>query len=221
MTILREYKDRLDRLSKQVIKLERQYEKKRPLINLLDNMVKLGALYKNRNKPVRRSQTFLEAQMQSRDQLQFMRDTQERNMLKDEMQYWNGLNPNQHDLQDKVNKLYTLEQVIQKDSNLLHDFQKNKINIKGQLEKLNGSSLNKYLQSTQFLDHNMKRECLEQELSGIHDHMATKSRVRDNQRQLTADKILLMVFFSSIHYYCRSWKGKYRAIYVWKMSCWR
>lgn len=174
---MREYKDRLDRLSKQVIKLERQYEKKRPLINLLDNMVKLGALYKNRNKPVRRSHsTFLDAQIQSRDQLQFLRDTQERNILKDELQYWSSTNSNQRDLQDKVNKLFKLEQAIQKESNVLHDFQKNKKNIKGQLDEFNHGSINK-VSSSSLLEQKMKKEFLEQELSGVHDHMATKSRV--------------------------------------------
>lgn len=178
VVILREYKDRLDRLSKQVIKLERQYEKKRPLINLLDNMVKLGALYKNHNKPIRRSQsTYLGTQMQSRDQLQFIRDTQERNMLKDELQYWSSTNSNQRDLQDKVNKLFKLEQAIQKESNILHDFQKNKINIKGQLDEFNQGTINTILASSSAMDQKMKKEFLEQELSGVHDHMATKSRV--------------------------------------------
>lgn len=178
---MREYKDRLDRLSKQVIKLERQYEKKRPLINLLDNMVKLGALYKNRNKPVRRSQsTCLDAQIQSRDQLQFIRDTQERNILKDELQYWSTTNSNQRDLQDKVNKLFKLEQAIQKESNVLHDFQKNKVNIKGQLDEFNHGSINK-ISSSSLLEQKLKKEFLEQELSGVHDHMATKSRVSNYQ----------------------------------------
>lgn len=216
VVILREYKDRLDRLSKQVVKLERQYEKKRPLINLLDNMVKLGALYKNRSKPTRRSQTFLEAQIQSRDQLQFIRDTQERNQLKEEMQYWNGVTPNQHDLQDKVNKLYSLEQVIQNDSNALHDFQKNKINIKGQLDVLNGGGpLNKYAAPAQLLEHNVKKERLEQELSGVHDHMATKSRVSydlkccavavtTHQFQWSFDFVFLLN--------CRCWNERYPEI---------
>lgn len=97
--VLREYKDRLDRLSKQVVKLEREYEKKRPLINLLDNMVKLGALYRNRDNSMRRSQMILTTQNHTRDQLQYLHETQERNMLKDESKYWLGANPNQRDLQ--------------------------------------------------------------------------------------------------------------------------
>lgn len=159
------------------MKLERQYEKKRPLINLLDNMVKLGALYQNRKKSLRRSQSILDARAQSREQLHFLRDAQERNILKDERQYWTDGNPNQRDLQQKVNKLFKLEQVIQNESNILHDYQKNKLNIKSKLNELNNGSSNKFLSTAALFDQQMKKEYLEQELSGVHDHMATKSRV--------------------------------------------
>lgn len=218
MVALREYKDRLDRLSKQVMKLERQYEKKRPLINLLDNMVKLGALYQNRKKSLRRSQTILETKTQPREQLQFLRDAQERNILKDERQYWTENNPNQRDLQQKVNKLFKLEQAIQNESNMLHDFQKNKLNIKGKLNELNNVSNNKIMSTAALFDQQMKKDYLEQELSGVHDHMATKSRVSVDQSTISFDLVANSSFnFSRF----RNWNEKYREIYVWKMNCWR
>lgn len=38
---------RLDQLKQHLIDLERQYDKSKPMVNLVDNMVKLGSLYRN------------------------------------------------------------------------------------------------------------------------------------------------------------------------------
>lgn len=82
---------RLDYLKQHLLDLERHYEKSKPLVNLVDNMVKLGSLYRNdangRVQPV------------TIERLEFNQRMQERHMLQEEQQQWERLSPNQAELQ--------------------------------------------------------------------------------------------------------------------------
>lgn len=82
---------RLDYLKQHLLDLERQYEKSKPLVNLVDNMVKLGSLYRNDANG--------RAQPATMDRLEFNQRMQERQMLQEEQKQWDRLSPNQTELQ--------------------------------------------------------------------------------------------------------------------------
>lgn len=94
--------NRLDKLTQNVNKLERQLEKNKPLINLVDNMVKLGALYRTGNTPLRNHMNLSMSNMANvvdANRSEFSHRVQERKLLQDDRRLWNQLNPNQAELQ--------------------------------------------------------------------------------------------------------------------------
>lgn len=72
--------------------LEKQYEKSKPLVNLVDNMVKLGSLYRGGNQRYPNETTTL-------DRLEFNQRIQERRLLQEEQRQWERMSPNQSELQ--------------------------------------------------------------------------------------------------------------------------
>lgn len=82
---------RLDYLKQHLLDLERHYEKSKPLVNLVDNMVKLGSLYRN-DANGRVQPTTIE-------RVEFNQRMQERQMLQEEQEQWERLSPNQAELQ--------------------------------------------------------------------------------------------------------------------------
>lgn len=94
--------NRIDKLSHNLSKIERQFEKNKPLINLVDNMVKLGALYHNTgNTPLRNHMNLSMSNMAAIDnnRLEFNHRVQERQLLQSDRRIWNQLNPNHAELQ--------------------------------------------------------------------------------------------------------------------------
>lgn len=87
---------RLDYLKQHLLDLERQYEKSKPLVNLVDNMVKLGSLYRNdangRTPSLRTEEVTL-------DRLEFNQKIQEKRLLEEEQQQWDRLEPDNAELQ--------------------------------------------------------------------------------------------------------------------------
>lgn len=81
----------MDYLKQHLLDLERQYEKSKPLVNLVDNMVKLGSLYRN--------DANARVQPATLDRMEFNQRMQERQMLQEEQQQWDRLSPNQAELQ--------------------------------------------------------------------------------------------------------------------------
>ena len=90
----------MDSLKQQLVDLERQYEKDKPLVNLVDNMVKLGSLYKSGSKG---SNLALNekplADNNTSDRLEFNQRVQEQRMLEEERRNWDRLSPNHNELQ--------------------------------------------------------------------------------------------------------------------------
>lgn len=80
----------------QLSELEKQYEKSKPLVNLVDNMVKLGSLYRggNGNNHQRYS-----SETTTLDRLEFNQRIQERRLLQEEQRQWERMSPNQSELQ--------------------------------------------------------------------------------------------------------------------------
>ena len=141
---------KLEELKKHLMDLEKQYEKGKPLVNLVDNMVKLGSLY-NRNtangtNSVSGSRHDL-AHDNSRDpRLEFNQKVQEQRLLAEERRDWDRLSPDHGQLQAKVQQLYKLDRLLQEESGTLHSLQQDKEILEkalgGLRHKLQGSRSN-------------------------------------------------------------------------------
>lgn len=86
---------RLEILREQMSKIERQYEKNKPLVNLVDNMVKLGALYRTG------SLQWNAGTMSSKDDLNRLHTNQrnqERLLIAEEQNEWSKYNSRQIEL---------------------------------------------------------------------------------------------------------------------------
>lgn len=81
--------------------LEKQYEKSKPLVNLVDNMVKLGSLYRNGSARNIHQQQQPTAETLTLDRLEFNQRVQERRLLQEERKHWDRLSPNHTQLQVK------------------------------------------------------------------------------------------------------------------------
>ncbi|KAL1448103.1 hypothetical protein WDU94_001896 [Cyamophila willieti] len=92
-----EHLQKLEELKRHLLELEKQYEKGKPLVNLVDNMVKLGSLY--------RAGTPLQANGYNppppllRERLEFNHKVQEQRLLAEERKDWDRLSPNHNQLQ--------------------------------------------------------------------------------------------------------------------------
>lgn len=104
---------RLEQLKRQLVELEKQYDKSKPLVNLVDNMVKLGSLYRNGTASAAQTPTsaavYRQLQHQQHhghpgetvtlDRLEFNQRMQERRQLHDEQKHWDSIEPNQSVMQ--------------------------------------------------------------------------------------------------------------------------
>lgn len=82
----------LEKLKLQLSELEKQYEKSKPLVNLVDNMVKLGSLYRGGHHRHPNETATL-------DRLEFNQRIQERRLMQEEQRQWERMSPNQTELQ--------------------------------------------------------------------------------------------------------------------------
>lgn len=145
-----------------------QYEKDKPLVNLVDNMVKLGSLYRSSND---RNLT-----PHIRDRLEFNQQIQERRLLAEERRDWNRLNPNNFQLQEKVQQLYQLDRLIQEESGTLQNLQQDKEDIERALGGLR-HKLHKGFNDPAEIELARKQQAsLENELSRVHLMLAQNSK---------------------------------------------
>ncbi|XP_075235264.1 uncharacterized protein LOC142332611 isoform X2 [Lycorma delicatula] len=158
-----EHLQKLEDLKRHLLDLEKQYEKGKPLVNLVDNMVKLGSLCRvgapftgqngaahglNGSSPL------------LRERLEFNHKVQEQRLLAEERRDWQRLSPDHNQLQAKVAQLYRLDRLLQEESGTLYSLQQDK----EMLERALGG--------------------LRHKLQGIHGNPAEAERYRRQQRLL-------------------------------------
>ncbi|CAH1133639.1 unnamed protein product [Ceutorhynchus assimilis] len=160
---------KLERIKQNLLELEKQYEKRKPLVNLVDNMVKLGTLYRNPNE---RS----DIARHIRERLEFNQQVQERRLLAEEKRDWNRIEPSHLQLQEKVRQLYQLDGLIQEESRNLHNLQRDKEDIERALGGLR-NRLMKGLNTPEEIEHARRQQfILENELSRVHLMLAQNSK---------------------------------------------
>ncbi|XP_076626292.1 uncharacterized protein LOC143344276 isoform X2 [Colletes latitarsis] len=190
---------KLEELKKHLMDLEKQYEKGKPLVNLVDNMVKLGSLY-NRNtangtNSVSGSRHDL-AHDNTRDhRLEFNQKVQEQRLLAEERRDWDRLSPDHGQLQAKVQQLYKLDRLLQEESGTLHSLQQDKELLEkalgGLRHKLQGSRSN----LAEAERYRKQQLMLERELSRVrvllaHNSKKLEETVAENAR-LEQDLVVL------------------------------
>ncbi|XP_050433656.1 uncharacterized protein LOC126841310 isoform X2 [Adelges cooleyi] len=164
---------RLDDLKNHLLDLEKQYEKGKPLVNLVDNMVKLGSLYQAgsalENPYGLSTPTIL------KERLEFNDKVQEKRLLEEESKEWLRIKPNINDLQEKVDRLYDLDQLMQEESgNLQHLRQDKEL-----LEKALGGLRHKMQGTHNPADeerYRRQQHVLERELSAVRSVLANNSK---------------------------------------------
>ncbi|KAF5288662.1 hypothetical protein FQR65_LT11975 [Abscondita terminalis] len=159
---------KLEQIKQHLLELEKQYEKGKPLVNLVDNMVKLGSLYRfpkdNNNHPY------------MKDRLVFNQHIQERRLLAEERRDWNRLSPTQSELQTKVQQLYQLDQLIQEESETLQSLQQDKEEIEKTLGGLRHRLIKGFKDPVEIEQARKQQIILENELSRVHSMLAQNSR---------------------------------------------
>ncbi|XP_062557360.1 uncharacterized protein LOC134222215 isoform X5 [Armigeres subalbatus] len=174
---------RLEALKKQLAELEKQYEKEKPLINLVDNMVKLGTLYRGapgQKKP-------LGSESATLDRLEFNQRIQERRLLQEEQRQWDRLSPNHSELQSKVQQLYQIDQLLQEESGTLQSLQRDKEDLERALGGLKAKIMRGDAPPMAVEAARQQQHTLERELSRVHLMLAENSKklektVADNAR---------------------------------------
>ncbi|EFN70178.1 hypothetical protein EAG_01495 [Camponotus floridanus] len=192
---------KLEELKRHLMDLEKQYEKSKPLVNLVDNMVKLGSLY-NRNTANgisnvsgSRHDLMHENTRDHRDRLEFNQRVQEQRLLAEERRDWDRLSPDHGQLQAKVQQLYKLDRLLQEESGTLHSLQQDKEILEkalgGLRHKLQGSRSN----LAEAERYRKQQLLLERELSRVrvllaHNSKKLEETVAENAR-LEQDLVVL------------------------------
>ncbi|XP_058789278.1 uncharacterized protein LOC131663141 isoform X10 [Phymastichus coffea] len=179
---------KLEELKKHLMDLEKQYEKGKPLVNLVDNMVKLGSLYNcNKTNGISSSASLSGSQYDilpgtardHRDRLEFNQRIQEQRLLAEERRDWDRLSPDHGQLQAKVQQLYKLDQLLQEESGTLHSLQQNKELLEkalgGLRHKMQDCSRNNPAEAERYREQQL---LLERELSRVRLLLAHNSKVK-------------------------------------------
>ncbi|XP_046394721.1 uncharacterized protein LOC124162285 isoform X3 [Ischnura elegans] len=147
-----EHLKKLEELKKHLLELEKQYEKGKPLINLVDNMVKLGSLYRGNTDAQGQVRSWrgtggevITGPSPAKDRLQFNQRVQEQRLLAEERRDWSRLSPDHGELQAKVQQLYRLDRLLQEESVTIQSLQQDKELLEkalgGLRHKLQGSTM--------------------------------------------------------------------------------
>nr|XP_018897235.1 PREDICTED: uncharacterized protein LOC109030629 isoform X1 [Bemisia tabaci] len=189
-----EHLQKLEDLKRHLLELEKQYEKGKPLVNLVDNMVKLGSLYRVGSTVPPSNVSLLQ------EKIEFNHKVQEQRLLAEERRDWERLNPDQNQLQAKVEQLYYLDRVLQEESGTLQSLQQDKEILEqalfGLRHKLQGVTTN----PIEVERYRRQQLMLEKELSRVRSVLAHNSKkleetVTANAR-LEAELVVLRQKFS-------------------------
>ncbi|PSN50057.1 hypothetical protein C0J52_04229 [Blattella germanica] len=182
-----EHLQKLDELKRHLLDLEKQYEKGKPLVNLVDNMVKLGSLYRGTSMPLHPGTGGPGDIHSVRERLEFNQKVQEQRLLAEERRDWDRVSPDRGQLQAKVQELYRLDRLLQEESGTLQSLQQDKELLEkalgGLRHKLQGSRAN----PAEAERYRKQQRLLEKELSRIrlllaHNSKKLEETVAENAR---------------------------------------
>ncbi|XP_042236754.1 uncharacterized protein LOC121875982 isoform X3 [Homarus americanus] len=161
---------------------KQQYEMGKPLINLVDNMVKLGSLYRGGDSKLvaqhdpRRTRSYCPAN--GYDSLQFSRRIQERRIVAEDLQLqeYELAAADQDDLEGKVMQLYKLDKNLHQESLTIQSLQREKEMLERTLVNLHSKSHGANEGPVELERRKKQRRHLEHELSKLRAHLAVSAR---------------------------------------------
>lgn len=159
-----------------------QYEKGKPLVHLVDNMVRLGSLYKGSSmQSLPRNTSMTPPPMNRLDFIQM----QEQRLLAEERN-WNRFgSPEHEELQAKVQQLYRLDIFLQEESLNMQTLQQDK----ALLQRALGGLRHKIATSTgaEAERYRHQERLLERELNRVCHMLAANAQVRNqfNRKNVT------------------------------------
>ncbi|XP_071539505.1 uncharacterized protein [Panulirus ornatus] len=177
-----EHLRRLASLNHHLHDLDKQYEMGKPLINLVDNMVKLGSLYRGGDSRFvaqddpRRAHSYYPGN--GYDSLQFSRRIQERRIVAEDLQLqeYELAAADQGDLEGKVMQLYKLDKNLHQESLTIQSLQREKEMLERTLVNLNSKSHGANEGPVELERRKKQRRHLEHELSKLRAHLAVSAR---------------------------------------------
>ncbi|KAK4323990.1 hypothetical protein Pmani_005355 [Petrolisthes manimaculis] len=180
-----EHLRRLASLNNHLHDLDKQYEMGKPLINLVDNMVKLGSLYRGGDSRLLPQQQQQHDPRQQRsyydkefDSLEFSRRVQERRIVAEDLQLQEqelGA-ADQTDLEGKVMQLYKLDKNLHQESLTIQSLQRQKEMLERTLVTLHTKSHGANEGPVELERRKTQRRHLEHELSKLRAHLAVSAR---------------------------------------------
>lgn len=172
---------RLASLNHHLHDLDKQYEMGKPLINLVDNMVKLGSLYRGGDTRLPahqdpRARPYY--QVNGFDSLQFSRRIQERRIVAEDLQLQEHelAAADQSDLEGKVMQLYKLDKNLHQESLTIQSLQREKEMLERTLVNLQSKSHGANEGPVELERRKKQRRHLEHELSKLRAHLAVSAR---------------------------------------------
>ncbi|XP_068221414.1 uncharacterized protein [Palaemon carinicauda] len=175
-----EHLRRLASLNHHLHDLDKQYEMGKPLINLVDNMVKLGSLYRGGDARVthdpRKPNSYHIGS--GYDSLQFSRRIQERRIVAEDLQVqeYELAAADQSDLEGKVMQLYKLDKNLHQESLTIQSLQREKEMLERTLVNLHSKSHGANEGPVELERRKKQRRHLEHELSKLRAHLAVSAR---------------------------------------------
>ncbi|XP_013390125.1 uncharacterized protein LOC106158612 isoform X4 [Lingula anatina] len=168
-------------IKKQLEDIEKQLEVHKPLVNLVDNLVKMGSLYGGDNdmfaSQYKRNLLSPEEYTPPKRMLDFTRKMQEEKLAQDYEKEVKHLSEDEVDLEEKLQKLYGLDRSLQEKSFMVTSLQEDKEllekalnNVKAQLEHSQDD-----LREAARLSQQQKN--IEKELSKVRQQLADNSKV--------------------------------------------
>ncbi|KAK3860359.1 hypothetical protein Pcinc_033578 [Petrolisthes cinctipes] len=176
-----EHLRRLATLNNHLHDLDKQYEMGKPLINLVDNMVKLGSLYRggdSRLPPQHDPRQPRSYYAKGFDSLEFSRRVQERRIVAEDLQLQEqelGA-ADQTDLEGKVMQLYKLDKNLHQESLTIQSLQRQKEMLERTLVTLHTKSHGANEGPVELERRKTQRRHLEHELSKLRAHLAVSAR---------------------------------------------
>lgn len=172
---------RLASLNHHLHDLDKQYEMGKPLINLVDNMVKLGSLYRGGDSRLAAQQDPGQSryyQTNGFDSLQFSRRIQERRIVAEDLQLQEHelASADQSDLEGKVMQLYKLDKNLHQESLTIQSLQREKEMLERTLVNLQSKSHGANEGPVELERRKKQRRHLEHELSKLRAHLAVSAR---------------------------------------------
>ncbi|XP_059482898.1 uncharacterized protein LOC132201047 isoform X3 [Neocloeon triangulifer] len=196
-----EHLRRLEDLKRHLQEIEKQYEKGKPLVNLVDNMVKLGSMYRGSSiNSLPRNSAITPPPMQRYDF-----NLHDQRLMADDRRDWNRLSPPEHaELQAKMQQFYHMERQLQEQTLILQNLQQDKTllqralgGLRHKLATSTGAEADRFIHQQRLLEREFSRvrHLLAMHSKKMEDIVVDNARIEHDimmlrQKQMQASRMM-------------------------------